>query len=818
MDSLIELIRVVGICVLDSGKVFAVGAIVFYIYSVIGMKTFGRLESFTTGEFDRADFSTVFTSSKTLVQVMCGSGYSDMLTQMKYDELVALQAQNGGRLSQSDLDSMGTTELVGLLYFGSFTIMSMFIILNLFVVNVLDTFDCETRIQDRSVSVSDQWGFSFCWAGLTLTTAACPSLKVEHAKAFLDVVKQTSQKEAILETKKELTLLVSDIPSGWLGENPVPGTNEAVTSTLKLQRIFSQYGDLQTVTMKTQTQAWVVYEEIEDDEMKNVLEKPVVIRSTRHSKSRFNGHALKVTRSESRYRTRGVQVKLPGESPDATGILTVTVERVRGCPPEVLPIVLLKKVDKHLNHGGQHVEKSTRTGFREKRSDTLLVKNPMDGQATGGDDKWSDTDSADVVWTEGQTLEYQINEHSKEFYFHIYDSLTFESSRWTASAHVPLSEVQSIGKSGPGNHVISLAQKAAGVSRQDWKNKPEMFKSPPVELEVTIKYRPGAEGVPNWQFLQQFNPDNERFKREDCESSGLDGWLYVKKSSGHFFKRTWMCITVPPRRLVMVRDCDNETEFNELGRKGKLKIHIVSIPATELGRIISGHGKSSLTFQEERDFRLTQIRNENYSHLKLDHGLLCIGDIRGRGLPFIPASAEAYVSIQFGSHFHAESDPVDAYEYSVGAKQARVSSPRTGQHSARDDEAEAQFTQPHELFIVEGNRKKQIQITLFMNSGTEAGDTCIGYVEVDVREMQERAERHKEMWLPIQKPPEVGEKKKKKKAPLKQVQDSNSDLGEIYVRVTFAAKEDAAIQLSKWMVSLSAKTDVGATHRFRLLP
>ena len=134
-------------------------------------------------------------SFKTLAQVMCGSGYSDMLAKMKYGELQQIQCPNGieacpepVELAQRQVDEMTNIEFLGFLYFGSFTIMSVFIILNLFIVNVLDTFDCEMRIPDRTIAIADQWGFANVWAGLTLTTAACPSLQVEDAKHFQNVV------------------------------------------------------------------------------------------------------------------------------------------------------------------------------------------------------------------------------------------------------------------------------------------------------------------------------------------------------------------------------------------------------------------------------------------------------------------------------------------------------------------------------------------------------------------------------------------------------------------------------------------------------
>ena len=52
------------------------------------------------------------------------------------------------------------------------------------------------------------------------------------------------------------------------------------------------------------------------------------------------------------------------------------------------------------------------------------------------------------------TLEYQINEHSKEFVFRMYDSTRFDSERWTAKARVELEDLKEAGtKSEPLNEM-----------------------------------------------------------------------------------------------------------------------------------------------------------------------------------------------------------------------------------------------------------------------------------------------------------------------------------------------------------------------------
>ena len=187
--------------------------------------------------------------------------YSGMLAAIKYSQLQQLQLELGpdDRLPQADVDSMGSNEFLGFLFFGTFIVMSSFIILNLFIVNVLDTFDVEMRITDRTVSVEDQWGFAFCWAGLTLTTAACPSLQVEDAKVFQDVIKQTLAEEKEMAEKRDLTVMVEDIPDGWLGSEAIAGSGEKVISTVKLERVFAQFGAIHKVKLKGENQAWVMY-------------------------------------------------------------------------------------------------------------------------------------------------------------------------------------------------------------------------------------------------------------------------------------------------------------------------------------------------------------------------------------------------------------------------------------------------------------------------------------------------------------------------------------------------------------------------------
>lgn len=304
--------------------------------------------------------------------------------------------------------------------------------------------------------------------------------------------------------------------------------------------------------------------------------------------------------------------------------------------------------------------------------------------------------------------------------------------------------------------------------------------------------------MPFLSVLQHFNSDNERFKREDCESCGIDGWVYAKKSKGHFFKRTWICMTIAPRRLVMVRDCEDESELNALGRDGKLKNHLVTIPAVEIGEILSGHGDKAAGKgnQHERDFRITQERSKANANISVSHGLLCIGDVRGRGLPASApgTSPQAHVAIQHGSHFHRESEPVS---FITGVGDA---SPRA--EMSAGDKPEIMFTKKSDLFIMEAGGKKEVQISVLVHDGPGGAERCIGFIEVNIKHL-EHGENNLKEWFPVKEHVDKKQKKRKiSKAMLQQ--ETKPDLGEVFVRISFANKEEAPIQMEKWFSTMAA--------------
>ena len=231
---------------------------------------------------------------------------------------------------------------------------------------------------------------------------------------------------------------------------------------------------------------------MEDGGLDRLLKKPIKIQSKRGTRSSFNGMVLRARKVDAAFTNHGVMVKLPGEEKEKTGILTVRVVSATGIPADVHPIVIVKKTDKHLNHGGCHVEKSTATGAR-----ALNVDNPFaDDEESGEPAAVSAPELEDEVkWDEdGATLQYQVNEHSKQFYFRMYDSSSFEEKRWTATGHVSLEDIQAVGNKGgdPGDFTVTLKCTLGDKAQLGGK----------VQLQLAVQYVAEAEGVPNWQFLQ----------------------------------------------------------------------------------------------------------------------------------------------------------------------------------------------------------------------------------------------------------------------------------------------------------------------------
>jgi len=353
---------------------------------------------------------------------------------------------------------------------------------------------------------------------------------------------------------------------------------------------------------------------------------------------------LNITRSKMAYMLpySGAMVKLPGESASKTGTLKVYVIAGRDIPDGVMPVVLVKKVDKHLNHGGHHIEKSTVRGVRDDVNGG--------GRVTRWDGK-----------PELSTLDFQITEHTLSVKITMYDSANFAPDRWQVEATIELKSITGE------PHVTRIGAEMAVPLDYPKEAKTVIFgegddEERQTELHIRFDYRAKGEGIPDWHFLTQFGSDNERFKREDCESCGIDGWVFTKKSDKNQWRRSWMCITNSPRRLVIVKNCENESELNKLGRMGHLRDELITIPAPQIVELRSGLGvpkkfsvhASKHELEAETTFTMTR-KAQALEDTPVRNGIIRIGDIHVRKLDgdLLDGAELMHASVQL-HHYHRD--------------------------------------------------------------------------------------------------------------------------------------------------------------------
>eukprot|EP01043_Picozoa_sp_COSAG02_P017725 COSAG02_NODE_810_length_16920_cov_466.145286_3_plen_3115_part_00 len=143
----------------------AIMAVFFYVYAMIGMRTFGTIGIEHHGSYydDNNNFDSFSNACKLLAQVMLGQNYM-WLT--------------------ADLVTEGHDESAVFLYFASFFVINVLINLNLFAVVVLDNFAAQNPVA-QTIELVDLWCFTYAWADLTIGAAACPALQKRRVASIL---------------------------------------------------------------------------------------------------------------------------------------------------------------------------------------------------------------------------------------------------------------------------------------------------------------------------------------------------------------------------------------------------------------------------------------------------------------------------------------------------------------------------------------------------------------------------------------------------------------------------------------------------------
>jgi hypothetical protein len=123
-----------------------------------------------------------------------------------------------------------------------------------------------------------------------------------------------------------------------------------------------------------------------------------------------------------------------------------------------------------------------------------------------------------------------------------------------------------------------------------------------------------------------------------------------------------MCITNSPRRLVIVKNCENESELNKLGRMGHLRDELITIPAPQIVELRSGLGvpkkfsvhASKHELEAETTFTMTR-KAQALEDTPVRNGIIRIGDIHVRKLDgdLLDGAELMHASIQL-HHYHRD--------------------------------------------------------------------------------------------------------------------------------------------------------------------
>eukprot|EP01050_Picozoa_sp_SAG11_P008076 SAG11_NODE_694_length_7695_cov_2.772775_5_plen_536_part_00 len=224
------------------------------------------------------------------------------------------------------------------------------------------------------------------------------------------------------------------------------------------------------------------------------------------------------------------------------------------------------------------------------------------------------------------------------------------------------------------------------------------------------------------------------------------------------------------------------------------------------------------------DFSLVQERSASHANIQLGHGLICLTEIRGRGLQ--PADAKAVethghvaVSMKGSLHYHRDTKDIDIPANKPGAPGEEIL-----------------FMDADKLLIIPPERKRTIRLTVYTTTTTTAAadesadntEKVHGYVDVDISKMGDGEE--KAAWFTIKrdKMQRKWQKEKRSKSEkgdlnLGGVMNSAMDglagamsqssptsaaapLGELFVEFEFADKDSAEAKLDLWLAARAAKS------------
>lgn len=201
IPALVQLIDVLVRCLQASLAVIILTLLALYIYSVMGMNLFGDLPSdealatlgFPESKWEELRGSPDFVSEvcPSCIQYSDNSNFRDflssvrLLVQLVYGESLATYVQ--------ELQFMGGSFWVLMIFFASFYSLTVWIFMNLLIVTVLSNFDsasAEPGGGTKAITMHDIEGFTHTWAALTIGVHQVPSMH-QSSESLLDRLKHT---------------------------------------------------------------------------------------------------------------------------------------------------------------------------------------------------------------------------------------------------------------------------------------------------------------------------------------------------------------------------------------------------------------------------------------------------------------------------------------------------------------------------------------------------------------------------------------------------------------------------------------------------
>jgi hypothetical protein len=163
LPGLTGLIDTVAHCLRPATDIAILMFMEYFLFAIVAMRTFGQASTNHQYYSPKCNFLTFTSSMKLLFQVMCGQNYLWIT---------------------ADLVQEGFSEYMCFLFFFSFYIINVLILLNLFAIVVLDTFDSKCPVA-QTIDTADLWCFTCAWADQTIGAGACLSLQKGHAAKIL---------------------------------------------------------------------------------------------------------------------------------------------------------------------------------------------------------------------------------------------------------------------------------------------------------------------------------------------------------------------------------------------------------------------------------------------------------------------------------------------------------------------------------------------------------------------------------------------------------------------------------------------------------